>query len=65
MVRSPVRWLLRRRFTLNFEMPDNRILFFEILRELRLCRSLDVMLNPSDAIEHFTQKDVWGARRGR
>lgn len=62
MVRSPVHWQLRRSFTQNFETPHNRILFFEILHELRLCRSLDIMLNPGDAIEHFTQENVWGAR---
>ena len=65
MARSPVRWQLRRSFTQYFETPDNGILFFEILRELRLCRTLDVVLNPGDAIEHFTQENVWGAWRGR
>jgi len=65
MMRSPVCWQLRRSLPQDFETPDNGILFFKILRELRLCRSLDVVLNPGDAIEHFTQENIWGARRGR
>lgn len=65
MLRSPVYRQLRRSLTQDFKATDNRILFLGVLPELRLCRSLDIVTNPSDAIEHFAQKNVWGAWRGR
>lgn len=65
MLRSPFHWQLRCGLAQNFETADNRILFLKVLPELRLCRSLDVLLNPGDAIEHLTQENIRGAGRRR
>lgn len=65
MLRPPVRWQLRRGLTQHFETADNRILLLKVLPELRLSRSLDVALNPGDAIKHFAQENVRSAGRGR
>lgn len=61
MSRSPFRWQLRRCLAQDFETTDNRILFLEVLLELRLRRSLDIVVNPGDALEHFAQENVWSA----
>ena len=62
MLRSPVRWQLRRGLPQHFETADNRILLLKVLPELRLCRPLNVVLNPGDALKHFAQKNIRGAR---